>query len=488
MNFTSGIFLIFLLICIIVYYCIPKKGQYLWLLLCGMFFYAFAGAKLCVFIGFSIVTSYVGARYMEKVRWNNVTGQMKDRSALLLAGCIVSNAGLLFLLKFAASGSFLAARIHLDRFAFLIPMGISFYTLQIIAYLVDVYKGKSKAEKNFLHYMLFVTYFPHILQGPIPRYEQLGRQLKAEHYFDYYSFVGGFELMLWGFFQKLVIADRANIIVNRLFGEYQNYPGMYMILAGCLYSIQLYTDFNGCVCIARGVSEMLGISLAENFDHPYFADSVQDFWHRWHMSLSSWLKDYIYIPLGGNRKGKKRKYINILLTFLVSGLWHGIGLHYIVWGMLHGLYQVMGQILTPVRDKIVMAFKVNRSSFSHRLLKQCCTFVLVMLAWVFFRASSTGQAIRMIKSMFTCFNPWILWNQSIYLLGLDAKNVWILIFSILVLWIVSFLQTRFSVREKLSEQGIVFRYIIVYIAVFAILIFGIYGPGYDSAQFIYGNF
>lgn len=475
MNFIQGVFLLFLLIGIIVYYSIPKKGQWIWLLLLSMFFYLYASPKLCVFLLFSTVTSFVWAKYFTKSRF-------------LFWGVIVANTGLLFGLKISASGSVLAAYLHLDRFAFLLPMGISFYTLQIISYMVDVRRGKCGAENNFWHYLLYVTYFPHIIQGPIPRFEQLHNQLFEKHRFDYVSFVAGFELMLWGYFQKLVVADRANIIVNRLFGEYENYPGMYMILAGVLYSVQLYADFNGCVCIARGVSEMFGITIGNNFHHPYFAESIKDFWHRWHMSLSGWLRDYIYIPLGGNRKGKLRKYGNILVTFLVSGLWHGIGLHYIVWGLLHGLYQVIGDVLMPVRDKLVSLFHVDRNAFSHKLFKRLVTFVLVMLAWVFFRASGVTQAIRMIKSMVTTFNPWILWDQSLYMLGLDAKNVWLLFAGILVMFIVSLLQTKISLRKKLMEQGIVFRYMLVYIAIFVILIFGIYGPGYDAAQFIYGAF
>ena len=229
------------------------------------------------------------------------------------------------------------------------------------------------------------------------------------------------------------------------------------------------------------------ITLAENFDHPYFATSIQDFWHRWHMSLSSWLRDYVYIPLGGNRKGKLRKYVNILLTFLVSGLWHGMGLTYLVWGFLHGLYQIIGSLLMPVRDRLVSLTKTDRSCFSHRLLKQLCTFFLVMLAWIFFRADSVTQALQMIRQM-AVFNPWVLWNQSVYLLGLDAKNVWILFFAIAILLLVSILQTKTDIRVWLAKQGIVFRYAVVYLALFAVLIFGIYGPGYDAVQFIYGGF
>lgn len=499
MDFITGAFLLFFTICVAVYYSIPKKGQWIWLLLCSIFFYLCASVKLSIFILFSIISSFVAARRLEQlcareqaVREKTDPDQKKDTDvnvhkkavAALLIG---SNAGLLFLLKFASSGSFFVTRLHLGRLAFLLPMGISFYTLQIIAYVVDVYRGKYPAEKNFLQYMLFVMYFPQILQGPIARFDQLKKQLCSGHTFSYATFVGGFELMIWGYFQKLVIADRAAVIVDRLFGEYRSYTGVYMLLAGVLYSIQLYTDFNGCVCIARGASEMLGITLAENFDHPYFATSIQDFWHRWHMSLSSWLRDYVYIPLGGNRKGKLRKYVNILLTFLVSGLWHGMGLTYLVWGFLHGLYQIIGSLLMPVRDRLVSLTKTDRSCFSHRLLKQLCTFFLVMLAWIFFRADSVTQALQMIRQM-AVFNPWVLWNQSVYLLGLDAKNVWILFFAIVILLLVSIWQTKTDIRGWLAKQGIVFRYAVVYLALFAVLIFGIYGPGYDAVQFIYGGF
>lgn len=499
MDFITGAFLLFFMICVTVYYGIPKKGQWIWLLLCSIFFYLYASLKLSIFILYSIVSSFWAAKRLENLCMQEQAGKAETdadqkteavlvrHKKMVIAALVGSNAGLLFLLKFASSGSSLVTMLHLGRLAFLLPMGISFYTLQIIAYVVDVYRGKYPAEKNFMQYMLFVMYFPQILQGPIARFDQLKKQLCSEHTFSYETVVDGFELMIWGYFQKLVIADRAAVIVDRLFGEYQSYAGVYMLLAGVLYSIQLYTDFNGCVCIARGASEMLGITLAENFDHPYFATSIQDFWHRWHISLSSWLRDYVYIPLGGNRKGKLRKYVNILLTFLVSGIWHGMGLTYLAWGLLHGLYQVLGSLLMPVRDWLAILTKTDRGSFSHRFMKQISTFFFVMLAWIFFRADSVTQALQMIRQM-AVFNPWVLWNQSFYLLGLDPKNVWILFIAIIILLIVSIFQTRTGVRVWLKKQGIAFRYAVVYLALFSILIFGIYGPGYDAIQFIYGGF
>lgn len=475
MDFISGSFLLFLLITLIVYYSIPKKGQWIWLLLSGMFFYCFSSPKLVIFVLASTATSYVWARRF-------------SRSKALFWLVLFGNAGVLLGLKVASSGSFLASYLKIDRFAFLLPVGISFYTLQIIAYMTDVYKGKVKAEKNFFQYMLFVTYFPQIIQGPIPRYEQLGKEISRPHKFDYAMFVGGFELMIWGYFQKLVIADRANILVNRLYGEYETYTGIYVVVAVLLYSLQLYADFNGCVCIVKGASEMFGIRLADNFDRPYFSGSIQEFWRRWHMTLGGWLRDYVYIPLGGNRKGKLRKYINILVVFLVSGIWHGIGGTFLLWGILQGLYQILGDLLMPVRNFFVRVLRVDRESFSHKLFKTLCTFVMINFSWLFFRASTVSQSFTMMKNMVTTFNPWILWDQSLYMLGLDAKNVWMLFFGAVTLLVVEILQSKMSIREQFAKQSIVFRYFVLYIAIFAILIFGIYGPGYDAAQFIYGGF
>ena len=475
MDLITGSFLLFLLITLVVYYSIPGKGQWIWLLLSGMFFYCFGAPKLVVFVLASAITSYVWARYFK-------------HSKVLYWLVLLFNAGLWGGLKVASSGSVIANYLKINRFAWLLPVGISFYTLQIIAYMTDVRRGNCKPETNFFRYLLFVTYFPQIIQGPIPRFEQLGKELFKAHKFDYAMFVGGFELMIWGYFQKLVVADRANIIVNRLFGEYENYPGMYMVVAVLLFSLQLYADFNGCVCIVKGASEMFGIRIADNFQQPYFSGSIQEFWRRWHMTLGSWLRDYVYIPLGGNRKGRIRKYLNIIIVFLVSGIWHGIGGTFLIWGLLQALYQILGDLLKPVRDFFVKILHVDRNAFSHKLGKSLFVTALIAFSWFFFRASDLSQSFAMLKNTISTFNPWILWDRSLYMLGLDSKNFWMLMFGALILFLVDILQLRMSLRSAFAKQGIVFRYIVLYLAIFAILIFGIYGPGYDAAQFIYGGF
>lgn len=486
-SFTSVSFLLFLLIGAVLYYIIPKKGQWVWLLFLGMFFYVVNAGKLTIFILFSIVTSWL---YGVSVKHKQRDGDyVPTKNGKLWLFCVIGmNVFVLLFLKTAASATPLANKLGIDRFAFLIPMGISFYTLQIIAYMTDVYKGKIEPEKNVFKYALFVSFFPQILQGPIPRYEQLARQLYEGHKFDYEKVTFGLQLMIWGFFQKMVVADAAAIVVNRVFGEYETYQGLFVLFAAVLYSIQLYADFAGCVCIAMGTAEVFGIQLADNFDHPYFSTSVKEFWRRWHISLSSWLRDYIYIPLGGNRKGVIKKYANLVITFLVSGLWHGIGSHYIVWGLLHGFYQVAGQVLMPVRNWFVKALKINRNTFSHRFFQQLVTFFLVMTAWVFFRADNVRMALVMLKNMVTTFNPWILFNDELYGLGLNPKESRVLFLGIFVMWAVGMLQQKMNIRKELAKQSLVFRWVIIFAGIFSVLIFGIYGPGYDASEFIYGNF
>ena len=305
MDFISVTYLAFLCVVLILFYKISKNRQWILLLVSGIIFYSCFSLKMWIFLLFTAVTTYLYAKYAAK-------------SGKWLFFVIFVNIALLLGLKVTASGLGFVAEAGLDRFAVLVPVGISFYTLQTIAYMADVHQGKIEAQNHFLKFLLFITFFPQILQGPIPRYEELGRQLYEGHDFDAKQVKNGFYLILWGFFQKMVIADRCNIVANEIFGNYHHYDGLYFWIAGILYSIQLYTDFAGCVSIAVGSAQTLGIRLPQNFDHLYFAVSMKDFWRRWHISLSRFLRDYIYIPLGGNRRGKVRKWINLLITFGVS--------------------------------------------------------------------------------------------------------------------------------------------------------------------------
>lgn len=483
MSYTSFSFLAFILIGGIIYFLLPKKLQPFWLLVLNTLFYIKSDIRFAAFLAFSLCNTYIAGRLM-----SNAKPEFKK---IVAAVTLLLNLGILIFVKW---GGYFLSRMAAPGFGnisltgILVPLGISFYTLQAVSYCVDVYRGKYPAEKNFIKYSLFMSFFPVIVQGPISRFDQLADQVYAGHSFEYRRVKFGAQLMLWGFFKKLVIADRAAMLVNQVFDNYAQYKGLEIFIAAVFYSIQLYADFSGCVDICRGVSQIFGIELARNFNHPYFSDSIKDFWRRWHISLSSWLKDYVYIPLGGNRKGVVRKYLNILIVFFVSGMWHGVGIHYLAWGLLHGAYQVIGGLTEPMKNSACLRLRIKQNTFPYRLWKKAATFFMVTFAWIFFRAPGLKDALKIIKAMFSPFNPWIISDGTLFKLGLDAKDFSVLVVSVAVLLCVSIAQTKWHLREKLSEQSLWFRWGICYAAIFAILIFGIYGPGYSTQQFIYMKF
>ena len=476
MDFLTLTFAIFFIISLICYYAVPKKMRWGVLLLSGIIFYVWSVPYLIVYLLFSAVTTYGFGRWAK-----NHTEHGKGLLGLVIA----ANLAVLLFVKFYP---LCEARLHFPALNILMPMGISFYTLQVIGYCVDVYQEKVEAQDNFLKYLLFVSFFPQILQGPIPRYSQLKDQLFEGHAFDYRTVKFGFQLILWGLFLKMVIADRAAIFVNTVFSSYHVYEGTMLAAAGVLYSIQLYTDFLGCVCIAMGAAQAYGIQLQTNFDRPYRAVSIKDFWRRWHISLSSWLRDYVYIPLGGNRKGKLRRYVNLILTFLVSGIWHGSGMQYLFWGLMQGGYQVAGEILTPIRNRIKMVLGIREESLMYLFWQRACMFTLITLSWIIFRAESLRVGLSIIKRIVTDFTPWIFFDGSLYTCGIEQKSFLALLLCIVIALFVEHLQERGKVRDILEKQHIVVRWGIYLGAIALVIVLGVYGPGYDSNQFLYGKF
>lgn len=464
MDFLSITFAVFFIISVVCYYAVPKKMRWGVLLLSSIIFYVWSVPYLIGYLLFSAVTTYAFGRW----------GKGKGGLALV----IVVNLAVLLFVKFAPMAGV----------SLLVPMGISFYTLQVIAYCVDVYKGKVEPQKNFFRYLLFVSFFPQILQGPIPRYEKLKEQLFEGHRFDYRSVKFGFQLMLWGLFLKMVIADRAAIFVNTVFPEYHLYEGTVLAVAAVLYSIQLYTDFLGCVCIAMGAAEVYGIKLQTNFERPYLAVSIKDFWRRWHISLSSWLRDYLYIPLGGNRKGKLRRYINLMLTFFVSGIWHGSGLQYIFWGLMQGAYQIAGEVLMPIRKKVRALLKIEGSEGFFVLWQRLCSFVMITISWVIFRSSGLRAGLSMLKRIFTDVTPWVLFDGTLYKFGIEARNFQALILCIVLMAVIEHLQEKGNIREMLEKQHVILRWGIYLGAIGLVAVLGVYGPGYSATQFLYGQF
>ena len=476
MDFLSLTFAVFFIISLICYYAVPKKMRWGVLLISSLIFYVWSVPYLIIYLLFSAVTTYAYGRWVEKHRAHG-----KGMLTLVIA----ANLAVLLFVKFYP---LCEVKLGLPALNILMPMGISFYTLQVVAYCADVYKGKNQAQGNFFKYLLFVSFFPQILQGPIPRYEQLKDQLFEGNTFDYKTFKFGFQMILWGLFLKMVIADRAAIFVNAVFPEYHLYDGTILAVAAVLYSIQLYTDFLGCVCIAMGVAQTFGIRLQTNFARPYLAVSVKDFWRRWHLSLSSWLRDYVYIPLGGNRKGKWRRYVNLMLTFFVSGIWHGSGMQYIFWGMMQGGYQIAGEILTPARKKIREFLKVDQHAWFWVLWQRFCTFILITISWVIFRSSSLKAGLSMVKRIVTDITPWVLFDGSLYEVGIEARNFMALILCIVLMAIIEHFQEKGNIREKLSEQHMIVRWGIYLGAIALVIVLGVYGPGYSATQFLYGQF
>ncbi len=478
MVYMSINFIIFLIVLLIIYYLVPQKYRWIILLGASIGFYYYIGKQEIWLFLLATLISYLCGIMLERINkaW-------LKKCIFLIGTCVI-----IFPLFMIKEGEFLYHFISNKEINLIVPLGISFYTLQIISYLYDIYSGKFNAEHNLLRYMLFVFYFPQIVQGPIPRYEKINSQLQRGGIFNENMFTKGFISIVWGWFLKLMIADKAGIVVDTVFGDSEMYRGTYVMVAGVLYSIQLYADFQSCTCIARGVSELFGIELGKNFNHPYFSRNIAEFWRRWHISLSSWLRDYIYIPLGGNRKGNIRKYSNLMIVFIVSGIWHGAGYKFIVWGVMHGIYQVVGAVTKSFRKEIWHRMKIADDSPFLIFWQRAFTFICVMFAWIIFRAESLKEGLSMLQSVFTVYNPWILFNDDIFQLGLQWKEMLVLVISIFVLLKVSLIEEYGSVRERILNYNIVLRWGIYIILIISIVVFGTYGFGFDAKDFIYGGF
>lgn len=498
MIFNSLQFLIFFPIVVLVYFVIPRKLDQIWLLIASYYFYMCWNAKYAVLILFSTVVTYASGLALERIKQSRMNFHQKENAKkAAVALSFLLNLGVLFGFKYfnffidILSRAFQLINIELNipLFDVLLPVGISFYTFQALSYTMDVYREEIYAEKNFFRYALFVSFFPQLVAGPIERSKNLLKELAKPKKFCFETARDGFLLMLWGFFLKIVVADRIAIFVDTVYGDYGNYTGCYLIVATVLFAFQIYCDFYGYSVIAMGAAEIMGIQLMENFDAPYLAVSVAEFWRRWHISLTSWFKDYLYIPLGGSRKGKLRKYVNKMIVFLVSGLWHGARLSYVAWGGINGLYQIVGEMLTPVRKRLIAFFHLNRDSFGHKFVSAIITFILVDFSWVFFRAQSLKQAAEILKCMLLAENFWIFWDGSLYQCGLDSKNFGFMILCIGILVFADLCKyKKIAIREVIQTQDWWFRELFVAGTVLFILIFGKYGLAYDAANFIYFQF
>lgn len=498
MLFNSLEFLIFFPIVLLVCFIIPSKIRYIWLLVVSYYFYMCWNAGYALLLLFSTVITYgcgLAMEWCKRQEWQE--GKIVKTKKLVLATGFMLNLGVLVYFKYAnffinnlrtVFGIF-HIELKIPEFDILLPVGISFFTFQALSYIMDVYRDEIYAEKNFLRYALFVSFFPQLVAGPIERSKNLLKQLAAPPKFNVDNATEGIWLMLWGYFLKVVLADRIAIYVDTVYVSYERYAGMYLIVATLLFAIQLYCDFYGYSVIAMGTAKVLGYQLIDNFNAPFLSRSIAELWRRWHISLNTWFRDYLYIPLGGNRKGKMRQYMNKIIVFFVSGLWHGASWSFVVWGMLNGLYQMIGEALMPLRNKLVKILKLNRESISHQLMQIVITFLLFDFTAVFFRAGEISDAIAIIKSMIMVHNPWILFNGDLYNCGLDQKNFTLMICSIIILFIADFFKYReICIRKIVMEQEWWFRYLCMAGSILLILLVGVWGSAYNEAGFIYFQF
>ena len=477
MLFNSLHFLLFFPIVVVCYLIIPRKLRCVWLLAASYYFYMSWNPTYAVLIAFSTVSTFLTGIFLGKAKG-------KKEKNLCLAVSFVINLGILFFFKyfdFALENlNRILTLLHRNSveksFDVLLPVGISFYTFQALGYTVDVYREDIPAEKNLIRYGLFVSFFPQLVAGPIERSENLLRQIQEadkQKLWNTDRIRDGLLLMLWGFFQKLMIADRAAIAVNAVYTQYQVFGGGEIVLATVLFAFQIYCDFDAYTNIARGAARVCGFELMANFRQPYFALTIADFWRRWHISLSSWFRDYLYIPLGGSRVSKVRNWMNLMITFLVSGAWHGASWHFIVWGGIHGAYQIAGKWKSALFKKELP-----------KVIQMAVTFVLVCFAWMVFRANSLGDVKHMIILIMT--KPFFKDLPAMNMSGME----WILLgLSLLVLLAVNLLQEKqISVRELVIKRYFPVRIALYVLGIGSILVFGVYGVAYDASQFLYFQF
>ncbi len=498
MLFNSFSFLIFFPAVVSVYFLVPKKLRCLWLLVASYYFYMCWNAKYAVLIAGSTFLTWLSGLLLARYREKTVIRKWIVAVSFTLNLCI---------LAFFKYFDFMLGNVNVllhqfglqmveKPFDFVLPAGISFYTFQALSYTMDVYREDIQPEKDIIKYALFVSFFPQLVAGPIERSKnllgQIGRMDRAgrRELFDYDRIASGLRIMLWGYFQKMVIADRIAVVADTVFDSWYFYGTVVLILGAAAFSIQIYCDFASYSTIAIGAAKVMGFELMENFDTPYFSRSIQEFWRRWHISLSTWFKDYLYIPLGGNRCGRFRRHINILITFLVSGLWHGASWHYVIWGGIHGIFQVTAAETRNIRDQIYQWTNTKRDSFSFRFGQTAAVFILTTFAWIFFRAETLSQAAGYIGRIFTKPDWWVLSDGTFYRLGLKRMEMNVLIFSLAVMFLVSIIKYagKDTLDTFLKKQCAWFRWGVVAGMFCYIFLFGIYGPGYDASQFIYFQF
>lgn len=538
MTYTSFMFAVFALLTILVYYLMPsKKYQWVVLLIASFIFYMYNSYRFAFYIVCTTASIYFAAKYIEdyarstkelaKQKKTELSRseikafkkERKKREQLILAIALILNFGILFILKyynFMVGGLFELLGFSKSETPFIklfLPLGISFYTFQATGYLIDVYRGLVKAERNFFKFALFVSFFPQTIQGPISEFEQLGNQLTQEHKPEWIRFKLGCQLILWGLFKKLVIADRAIYFIQKCTNHYTQYNGLVIFLVGLTYALQLYTDFSGGIDISRGIAKILGIDMIDNFKRPYFSQSLGEYWRRWHISLGAWMKKYVFYSLAmsntfmklSNRikKGEKKpsavrmhlaktlpSALAIFVVFMFVGLWHGANSKYVAFGVWNGAILMLSMLFKPVFLRMNEIFHVNDTSVFWKLFRIIRTFILVLVGYYFDIAKDFKSAVDMMsRSVFD-------WNLSLTMQQLpkmlpQIQDHIILFVASIILFVCSILQERKDAEspgELTHSHSAVLQWIVIFIEILLVAIFGVYGTGADPADFVYMQF
>jgi len=531
MSFVSMGFLLFILIGGIVYYVLPKKVQWIWLLFLSYFYYATYGIKPMAFIICTTISTYFGGRLLEKYSnecankilenkanlssddKKKIKADTKGNKRKVLIVMLLFNFGILAVLKYFNFGfdningimhRLLGLQYTITGIDFILPIGISFYTFQSMGYIIDIYQGKYEADKNLFKFALFVSFFPQIIQGPIGRHNRLAHQFYEKHYFNLIKIQQGLQLICWGLFKKLVIADRAGIVANQVFNHYENYSGAVIIVGVLAYCIQIYGDFAGGMDVVMGTAELFDIKIDANFRQPFFSHSISEFWRRWHITLGTWMKDYIFYPFSLSKRmtkfGRfsKKKFgatigrvlpicVADLLIFFIVGLWHGASWKFIIYGLYNGFIIAFSSLLQPVYFKIFKVTRINSKTRVWRLFQIFRTFLLVNIGLYFERGASLRDAVYMMISSVRGFSFSTFTDGSLLTLGLIPVQIIILITACVIWFIVSVLKEKnIDVREAIGRTMLPIRWAIYIALIISIPLFGTVSA--KVGGFIYAQF